>query len=241
MRANSKIARATALLAVAAVAGVAAVSSSARSHSTAGAASSSSLTWGITSIDPSLDPGDVYAIDPNIITAAMCNSLLQFNSRGELAPELASSWKQTSPTTFVYNLVHNAKFWDGNPVTAADAAYSIDRIASPKLASPLLSLLQTGNIKDATANGKWQVVVHLTNPNPIAEDLPATPIGQVVEKSFVEKYGLAFGTTPAKTMCSGPFKPVSYVKGARTVLRRRLQTTGTPRTSRRSSRSRSPR
>ena len=30
--------------------------------------------------------------------------------------------------------------------------------------------------------------------------------------------GLAFGTTPAKTMCSGPFKPVSYVKGARTTL-----------------------
>ena len=190
MRANSKIARAAALVAVAAVAGATAVSSSARSahsHSTATAASSSSLTWGITSIDPSLDPGDVYAIDPNIVTAAMCNSLLQFNSQGQLAPELASSWKQTNPTTFVYNLVHNAKFWDGNPVTAADAAYSMNRIASPKLASPLLSLLQTGNIKDATANGKWQVVVHLTKPNPIAQDLAATPIGQVVEKSFVEK------------------------------------------------------
>ncbi len=219
MRANSKIARATALVAVVAVAGATAVSSSARSHhSTARAASSSSLNWGITSIDPSLDPGDVYAIDPNIITAAMCNSLLQFNTQGQLAPELASSWKQTNPTTYVYNLVHNAKFWDGNPVTATDAAYSINRIASPKLASPLDSLLATGNIKDATANGKWQVVVHLTSPNPIAQDLAATPIGQVVEKSFVQKYGLAFGTTPAKTMCSGPFKPVQYVKGAQTVL-----------------------
>lgn len=212
-------ARVAALVAVAAALLLAsAVGSSARSTAKATAAKSTSLTWGITSIDPSLDPGDVYAIDPNIITAAMCNSLLQFNSQGQLAPELASSWKQTSPTTYTYNLVHNAKFWDGNPVTATDAAYSMNRIASPKLASPLLSLLQTGNIKDATANGKWQVVVHLTKPNPIAQDLPATPIGQVVEKSFVEKYGLAFGTTPAKTMCSGPFKPVSYVKGARTVL-----------------------
>jgi len=218
VRANSKAARAAAMLAVAAVAGATAVSSSARSHVKATVASSSSLNWGITSIDPSLDPGDVYAIDPNIITAAMCNSLVQFNSKGQLAPELASSWKQTSPTTFVYNLVHNAKFWDGNPVTAEDAAYSMNRIASPKLASPLLSLLQTGNIKDATAKGKWQVVVHLTKPNPIAQDLPATPIGQVVEKKFVEKYGLKFGTTPATTMCSGPFKPVAYVKGAHTTL-----------------------
>ncbi len=31
--------------------------------------------------------------------------------------------------------------------------------------------------------------MHLTSPNPIAQDLAATPIGQVVEKSFVEKYG----------------------------------------------------
>ena len=48
----------------------------------AGASTSGSLTWGITSIDPSLDPGLVYAIDPNIITAAMCNSLLQIRTQG---------------------------------------------------------------------------------------------------------------------------------------------------------------
>ena len=85
--------------------------------STTALASTQSLTWGITSSDPSLDPGLVYAIDPNIVTAAMCNSLLQFGPTGQLEPELASSWKQTSPTSYVYNLVHNARFWDGHPVT----------------------------------------------------------------------------------------------------------------------------
>ena len=186
--------------------------------SVAGAAASKSLTWGITSNDPSLDPGLVYAIDPNIITAAMCNSLLQFGPQGQLEPELASSWKQTSPTTYVYNLVHNAKFWDGNPVTAADVAFSVNRIASPKLASSLLSLYQTGNLKKAVVSGPWQVTIELNAPNPIAQDLPATPIGQVVEQSFVNKYGAAFGTTPAKSMCSGPFRPVRYVNGSVTVL-----------------------
>ncbi len=177
-----------------------------------------SLTWGITSLDSSLDPGLVYNIDPNIITAAMCNSLLQFGPQGQLQSELASSWKQTSPTTYVYNLVHNAKFWDGNPVTATDVAYSINRIASPKLASPLLSLLQTGSIKNAVVSGPWQVTINLTNANPIAADLPATPIGQVVEKSAVLKWGLQFGSATNKVMCSGPFKPVRYVKGVETTL-----------------------
>ncbi len=184
----------------------------------AGASTSGSLTWGITSIDPSLDPGLVYAIDPNIITAAMCNSLLQFGPNGQLEPELATSWKQTSPTTYVYNLVHNARFWDGNPVTAADVAFSVNRIASPKLASPLLSLLQTGNIKKAVVSGKWQVTIELTSANPIAQDLPATPIGQVVEESVAQKWGSAFGSAPNKVMCSGPFRPVKYLQGSETVL-----------------------
>ena len=148
----------------------------------------------------------------------MCNSLLQFGPQGQLQPELASSWRQTSPTTYVYHLVHNARFWDGNPVTATDVAYSINRIASPKLASPLLSLLQTGSITNAVANGNYLVTIHLSAANPIAADLPATPIGQVVEKRAVQKWGSLFGSSPEKTMCSGPFRPVRYVKGAETVL-----------------------
>jgi len=179
---------------------------------------SQSLTWGITSDDPSLDPGLIYAIDPNIITAAMCNSLLQFGPNGQLEPELASSWKQTSPTTYVYNLVHNARFWDGDPVTAADVAFSVNRIASPSLASPLLSLYATGNIKDAAVTGPWQVTITTTTSNPIAADLPATPIGQVVQESWATKYGKAFGSTPSKVMCSGPYQPVKYAQGAETVL-----------------------
>jgi peptide/nickel transport system substrate-binding protein len=188
------------------------------SGSTSAQASSQNLVWGITSVDPSLDPGLLYAIDPNVISAAMCNSLLQFGPKGELVPELASSWKQTSPTTYVYNLVHDARFWDGNPVTPADVAFSINRIASPKLASSLLSLFNGGSIKRAVVSGKWQVTIELTQPNPIAVELPATPIGQVVEMSFVQKWGSAFGSTPSKTMCSGPFKPVTYQQGSRTVL-----------------------
>ena len=122
-----------------------------------------------------------------------------------MEPELASSWKQTSPTTYVYNLVHNAQFWDGNPVTPVKTLlFSVNRIASPKLASPLLSLLQTGNIKKAVVSGKWQVTIELTSPNPIAQDLPASPIGQVTEESAVAKWGSAFGPAPNKVMCSGP-------------------------------------
>lgn len=182
------------------------------------AASSGTLTWGITSIDSSLDPGLLYSLDPNVISAAECNSLIQYGPKGQLEPELASSWKQTSPTSYVYNLVHNAKFWDGHPVTAADVAFSVNRIADPKLASAVLSLMKTGDIQKAVATGKYQVTIKLSQPNPIAQYLPATPVGQVVEEAAVKKYGTSFGTTPAKMMCSGPYRPTVYQKGSETVL-----------------------
>ena len=100
------------------------------------AAPSGTLTWGITSIDSSLDPGLLYALDPNVVSAAECNSLVQYGPQGQLEPELASSWKQTSPTTIVYNLVHDARFWDGDPVTPRDVAFSVNRIFNPTLANP---------------------------------------------------------------------------------------------------------
>jgi peptide/nickel transport system substrate-binding protein len=177
-----------------------------------------SVTWAIAAADQSLDPGIVYYPDENSIAFQECDSLVKFGPQDQLEPDLASSWMQTSPTTYVYNLVHNAKFWDGNPVTATDVAFSINRLSNPTLASPLLSLVQTGNIKDVVANGKWQVTIRLTNPNPIAPELMATPVGQVVEESAVKEWGSSFGSAANKVMCSGPYRPVTYVKGAETVL-----------------------
>jgi peptide/nickel transport system substrate-binding protein len=37
-----------------------------------------------------------------------------------LEPDLASSWAQTNPVTYVYHLRHGVKFWDGDDLTADD-------------------------------------------------------------------------------------------------------------------------
>src|SRR6185312_10550330 len=52
--------------------------------------------------------------------------LLIASKSGQLVPWLAQSCKQTSPTTYVYNIRHGVKFSDGNPLTAEDAAFSLN-------------------------------------------------------------------------------------------------------------------
>jgi peptide/nickel transport system substrate-binding protein len=188
----------------------------------AGTGAKTSVTWAITYSVNSLDPGLTYdSAGNNYVTYSICDSLMRYSSNlSVLKPGIASTVVQTSPTTYVYKLRPEAKFWDGNKVTAEDVAFSLNRVLDPKLASPLLSLVQAANFKLAKVTGPSEVTVTLTSPNPIAQWLGASPAGQIVEQSIVKKYGSAFGTAADKIMCSGPYKPVSYVKGDKTVIQK---------------------
>src|SRR5690242_13873134 len=176
-------------------------------------ASGPSVTWAVVYPIKTLDPNLVYDGGGNNFMAYQeCDALLRFGSNLKLQPELARSWHQASPTKYVYNLRSDVKFWDGNPLTPADVAFSVNRIQDPKLASPLASLAGAGSIKKAVVSGPHQVTILLKKANPIAQWLPATPIGQVVEKSFALQKGKAFGTSVNDVMCSGAYKPTSWVK-----------------------------
>jgi peptide/nickel transport system substrate-binding protein len=184
-----------------------------------GGKSVASITWAITFPVKTLDPGLVYdGGGNNFVAFQECDSLLRFGTNMRLEPELASSWKQASPTSYVYTIRSDAKFWDGNPVTPADVAFSVNRIQDKALASPLASLASAGAIKNATVSGPHEVTITLSKPDPIAHWLAATPVGQVVEKSFAQAKGKTFGTSVSTIMCSGAYRPTTWIKGSQTVL-----------------------
>jgi len=186
---------------------------------TATAASTSTLTWGILHEIQTLDPALSYdGGGNNMVTYAECDSLLKFGDNLTLQPQLATSWRQVNAVTYVYNLRHDARFWDGKPVTAADVAYSLNRILDPKLASPLQSVVPT--VKKMVVSGPWQVTLKLKSPDPRARWIAALPTGQVVEQAFAKRAGKKFGTTPSTTMCAGPYRPTSWVKGQTVTLHR---------------------
>lgn len=75
----------------------------------------------ITSIDPA--SSGVFVTEKAMITEPLVGATQDF----VLTPKLATSWKQTSPTTWEFKLRDDVKFHNGKPMTANEVKFSLDR------------------------------------------------------------------------------------------------------------------
>ena len=83
--------------------------------------------------------GDYLTADPmaqnelltNSINGHVYESLVMRGKKLEILPGLAVSWKQTGPTTWVFNLRKGVKWHDGSDFTADDVVFSWTRMQGP--------------------------------------------------------------------------------------------------------------
>lgn len=112
-----------------------------------------------------------------------------------VVPSLAESWKQASPTTYVFNLRGGVKFSNGREMTVEDVVGSLNRMADPKLAAFWTGQL---GIKNAQSSGPRQVKVTLTKPR----------------TSFLAALAAAPASVlPMKELTAGSFDPRKQVLG----------------------------
>ena len=173
--------------------------------------------------------GDASTIDPhaqnesftNAITGLVYEYLVSYDKKVQLTPQLATSWKSTSPTTWLFQLRRGVKFQDGSPFTADDVVFSFERA---KLSGSTFKLYSN---QAGTARRIDDYTVEFTTaaPNPI---LPITVTNiLVMSKRWCEKHGV---TRPQdfmnkeetyssrNAMGTGPYRLVSYEAGVKTLL-----------------------
>jgi peptide/nickel transport system substrate-binding protein len=83
--------------------------------------------------------GDPQTADPysqnegltNMFSESVHDTLVMRDNALKLVPGLATSWQQTSPTTWRFNLRRGVKFHDGAPFTADDVVFSFERASHP--------------------------------------------------------------------------------------------------------------
>ena len=97
--------------------------------STAGAAQ---LRWAAQNDILTLDPHSQNHATTNNVAGHAYEGLVRYDKNYKVEPALATSWENTSPTTWRFNLRKGVKFHDGTDFTADDVIFSFDRIRQPQ-------------------------------------------------------------------------------------------------------------
>ncbi len=160
------------------------------------------LRVGTTFPEPNLDLAKNYAA--SMIDNVTLEALLKIGPQGQLEPELATSWSQTNPLTYVYHVRHGVRFWDGDAMTAADVAYSLNYERAP---TSQVSFGYPTTVKSITADGPYTVVVTLTKPNAAWNyDVAYAGTAGIFEMKFAQEHKGTFGEPGVFVMGTGPWE-----------------------------------
>lgn len=167
--------------------------------------------------------GDLSKMDPHLTTSGwdltilmnLYDNLTSRHPDGKVYPGLATEWKLVNPTLWQFKLRQGVKFHNGDPFTAADVKFSIERAYDP---NRKISLVRTN----------FQTIDHIETPDPFTVNFytkkpdPLLPArfsfsgGQIMSKKYVEAVGDdAFNLKPVAT---GPIEFNQWIKDDRVVM-----------------------
>jgi ABC-type transport system substrate-binding protein len=111
-------------------------------------------------------------------------SLLKLGANGQIEPELATSWAQPNPVTYVYHLRQGVKFWDGTELTSADVVYSLNYERAPGSEAAI----GFSSVKSIAADGPYAVVVTLSKPDASWQYTLGAYNARIFEMKFAEEH-----------------------------------------------------
>ena len=178
-----------------------------------------------------LDPALASGVPANNVIRDMFEGLTAVDNNGKVVPGVAESWKQTDPTTWVFKLRKNAKWSNGDPVTAEDFVYGMRRFVDPATASKYASTygIFLQNAKEII-DGKKPVTelgvkavdaltVEIKTPFPagfLPEVVSNLQLGPV-HKATIEKFGKEW-TKPGNIVGNGAFTLKDWQVNSKIVL-----------------------
>ena len=166
--------------------------------------------------------GDISKFDPHFSTSSndirvsfnVFDNLVSRHPDSKLHPGLATEWKREGQTQWTFKIRPGVKWHNGDPFTAADAKFSLERTWDPKIATRVSTVFTT--IDRIEAPDAATLVVHTKKPDPLLPARLAFYGGQIVPQKYVEKVGgEEFNAKPVGT---GPVRFVSWTKDDKLVL-----------------------
>jgi len=163
-------------------------------------------------LNPAIQSGNATALPG----AQLFAGLVRFDDKFQPLPDLAQKWELSADTlTYTFHLAENAVFHDGKPITARDAAFSIETV---KASHPLLAVTYGEVVDSASAPDTHTLQIRMKKPY---QGLLYTLVSALAPILPEHVYGGgSIQTNPAnsKPVGSGPFKFVEWKTGDYIIL-----------------------
>ena len=189
------------------------------------------MAWNIDSIS-TFDPAQVGEVVTLEILKNTCDTLVDFDPKDEskLIPRIAKSWDVSDDNrTITLHLRDDVKFSSGNPVTAEDAAWSLQRVVklgygnAATLTEYGFTKENVGDLIKATDDHTLQV--KLANPYPVnlvmqavLANYSSAPLDEKTLLTHQKDGDMGNAWLNTHTECSGPYKLVRWNPGESIVL-----------------------
>ncbi|AJI48062.1 peptide ABC transporter substrate-binding protein [Francisella philomiragia] len=175
---------------------------------------------------PSIDPQQSSDNSSSRVIEDIFEGLVDYNQKSEVIPTGASSWKISKDgKTYIFYLRKNAKWTNGDPVTADDYVYSYRRSVTPETLTrayasyfnPIVNAvaIQAGKKSPETlgvkALDKYTLQIKLTEPNPTFLDSLTIYAFFPVNKKAIEKYGDSWAAKPDTIISNGAYKLTKWI------------------------------
>ena len=184
-----------------------------------------------------IDPHKSQGVPESHVIRDLLEGLVNQDGDGNTIPGVAESWETTDNKTFTFHLRKDAKWSNGDPVTAQDFVYSWQRAVDPATASPYawyMEYTKMANAKGIVAGKKDKselgvkavdantLVVELETAVPYFVMMMGHTTMKPVHQATVEKYGDQW-TKPEHFVGNGAFSVDKWVVNERLVLKRNDQ------------------
>ena len=167
---------------------------------------------------PTIDPQKVEDVQANNIAQDLFEGLVRDDSNGKIVPGGATAWEVSKDgLTYTFKLRKNAKWSNGDPITAQDYVYGMQRLVDPKVASTYAFLLSDVKNADLINQGKESLSslgitainnetlqIKLNNPTPYILEILAMRNCAPANKAAMEKLGDKF-FQPGNLVSNGPY------------------------------------
>ncbi len=183
----------------------------------------------------SFDPQIVEDVSGSDVVRDLFEGLLNQDKDGNLVPGVAKSWEASDDKlTYTFHLRDNAKWSNGDPVTAGDFVYAWRRAADPATASPYswyMDLMSIKGVKEVLAGDAdpstlgveapddLTFVVHLTTPLSYFPQMVTHATTFPTHQATIEKYGDQW-TLPENIVSNGAYVLTEHIPGERSVRER---------------------